>query len=160
MFVLSNLSRSWDSPIQVQLACLFNLPLDFIGGPNVALPQMYEPAVRADEGGAEVVTNEAVFRFVEEAEQAGDKVDLILSAGAEAPGPHVRVVPSGIIAQNRRLVESRVDGNTEELILTGEGFLEAVLERLKLFGHQRTKIRNGTAGVNEGDEDIFAAVVA
>jgi len=70
----------------VLLQDFFDAPLDFIRRPHVALPKMNQPAIGSDQGGAQVVIDQAADALLHQAKEGADGIGLFDGAGAEGPG--------------------------------------------------------------------------
>ena len=126
---------------------------------------VHDFAVGADDGGAEAVGDESAFGFDGEGEKVGEPGKVGGGGGGELPASEeswrVRVRDGeGVVAENFWGVVLGVKGNAQE---SGIGERRIRSELFVDFGEVATdawaEIGEGAAGVDEGEEQNFSAIL-
>jgi len=119
-------------------------------------------SIGSDDGGAESVGDESTFGLHGKGEEVGDFREVDGGGGGEFPaGKEGGVVGVGggesVLAENFWCVVPRVEAEAEEMDVRIRGELLVALS--EIGGHARAKIREGAAGVDEGDKKNFAGIL-
>src|SRR5256885_17001474 len=120
---------------------------------------MPQTPIGCDQRGSKIMGDQAAFGFVDQPEQAGNCIDLLLRASGKRPAFFVCRVTTSVFLEDFWTIEFWINRDAQKLEPLGKFLLQPLLQRLKILRHERAEVRQRTSRVNECQNDRLASKI-